>query len=251
MHDYLLSAAAQRAITSLLEKPDVPLADYALYELSVILFNTIQDVALRSQLLKHICPVTPKIALFRCRLSSAFFFEDKTFLDKPMQLIFDLRRMTRRLQDNRFKMNRSTSKGWEPYDYWELTAITSILDVAIDTGTMEKSFLKKEDEVKFNQDVDKLADQIKAIFTAIQDTGASHLKRTEAKEFLQALHYRLIYSVRTKPRPKVSWFVSSKRGGENWSGIKKSENLMERFLACGQNDHSDGDEDLSSPATDI
>ncbi|EER27111.1 hypothetical protein CPC735_024470 [Coccidioides posadasii C735 delta SOWgp] len=252
MRDCFVSAATQRAITSLLGE-GVLLTDLALYELSVVLYNTIKDPALQSQLLKHISPATPKVALLRCRLAAAFFFEDKTFLDKPAELVFDLKRMTIRLQDDRFKIHRSTPTGQEPLDYWELSAITSILDVAIGSGTAEKSFPNKESEAKFNRDVDKLAEQIKVIFTAIKDTGASHLKRTEAKEYLQALHYRLIYGVRTKPRPKVSWFVPSKSGGvadESWSGIKKSGNLMDRFLSRGKdNDSNDGD--LSDQATDM
>ncbi|KMP02867.1 hypothetical protein CIRG_02559 [Coccidioides immitis RMSCC 2394] len=252
MRDCFVSTATQRAITSLLGE-GVLLADLALYELSVVLYNTIKDPALQSQLLKHISPATPKVALLRCRLAAAFFFEDKAFLDKPAELVFDLKRMTIRLQDDRFKIHRSTPTGQEPLDYWELSAITSILDVAIGSGTAEKSFPNKESEAKFNRDVDKLAEQIKVIFTAIKDTGASHLKRTESKEYLQALHYRLIYGVRTKPRPKVSWFVPSKSGGvadESWSGIKKSGNLMDRFLSCGKdNDSNDGD--LSDQATDM
>ncbi|KMU91753.1 hypothetical protein CIHG_09626 [Coccidioides immitis H538.4] len=252
MRDCFVSTATQRAITSLLGE-GVLLADLALYELSVVLYNTIKDPALQSQLLKHISPATPKVALLRCRLAAAFFFEDKAFLDKPAELVFDLKRMTIRLQDDRFKIHRSTPTGQEPLDYWELSAITSILDVAIGSGTAEKSFPNKESEAKFNRDVDKLAEQIKVIFTAIKDTGASHLKRTESKEYLQALHYRLMYGVRTKPRPKVSWFVPSKSGGvadESWSGIKKSGNLMDRFLSCGKdNDSNDGD--LSDQATDM
>ena len=45
-------------------------------------------------------------------------------------------------------------------------------------------------------------DRIKKIFTSIEDSGVSHLKRTLAKEGLEALHYRVLYSVRSKPQPR-------------------------------------------------
>jgi len=115
------------------------------------------------------------------------------------------------------------------FDFCELAALISILDVAIDSVTNRDGFTDRKAETQFNQDVDMLADRIKAIFTSIQDSGASHLKRTEAKEGLQALHYRLIYGVRTKPRPKKAWFESSEAGDQD--GLKKSEAVMNKFLS--------------------
>ncbi|KAI1986900.1 hypothetical protein LOZ53_004550 [Ophidiomyces ophidiicola] len=238
MLDSLSSIATHRAITSLFGDTDIFVTDIDLYELSLHLFKTIRDVALQSQVLKHIRHPAPQIAVFRCRLAAAFFFDDETLLTKPMELVFDLTRMTSQLRDNRFKTNRPSSTGWQPFDYWELTSLISILDVAIDSGTGERTFPDKQSEAEFNRKVDKLAGQIKIIFSAIQDTGASHLKRSEAKEFLQALYYRLIYAVRTKPQPKVSWFLSPKGKNEIWSGIHKSENLMEKFLNQGRNNGS-------------
>lgn len=58
--------------------------------------------------------------------------------------------------------------------------------------------------------MDALADRIRKIFTAIEDSGVSHLKRTLAKEGLEALHYRVLYSVRSKPPPKKPLFKELK-----------------------------------------
>ncbi len=41
------------------------------------------------------------------------------------------------------------------------------------------------------------------MFTQIIDTGASHMRRTEAKEILEAFHSRLLYAVRTRRKPKT------------------------------------------------
>ena len=42
------------------------------------------------------------------------------------------------------------------------------------------------------------------MFTQIVDAGASHKRRTEAKEVLEAFHSRLLYAVRTKRKPKTT-----------------------------------------------
>ena len=41
------------------------------------------------------------------------------------------------------------------------------------------------------------------MFTQIVDSGASHMRRTEAKEILEGFHSRLIYAVRTTRKPKT------------------------------------------------
>ncbi|EEP79668.1 predicted protein [Uncinocarpus reesii 1704] len=161
MRDCLVSRATQQAITSLLGERGTLFTVSELNELALGLFHTINDVALQSQLLKHICPVTPEIALFRCHLAALFFFQGKAFLDEPTEPVSYLQRMTSRLRDDRFNMGRSSSSEKEPFDYWELAAITSILNIAIDSATFEDSSLDREAEAKFNRAVDQLAEQVK------------------------------------------------------------------------------------------
>ncbi len=76
-------------------------------------------------------------------------------------------------------------------------------------STKEKNANNKNMENDFNKSIDELANQIKSMFTRISDTGASHMTRTEAKEVLNRVYYRLVYSVRTKPRPKKNLFMSN------------------------------------------
>lgn len=192
-------------------------------------FHTVQDSTLQSQLLKHILPTSPWISLIRCRLAVAFLLKDPSPLDEPADAVLDLKRITNLLRDKRFDIKYYKAKGQGEYDYWELGALTSLLNIAIDAGRSTPTFADKEAEIKFNADADALADQVKKIFTSIQDSGASYLKRTETKESLEALHYRIVYSVRSKPPPKKSFFGSS--GLDSWEGISRSGSLMDRYLS--------------------
>jgi len=165
--------------------------------------------------------------------------------------MFDLKRITLQLHGDRFDVNRHKKPRGSTFDFWALTALTSVLDTAIDSVTGRDGFPDRKAEAQFNQDVDVLADRIKAIFSSIQDSGASHLKRTEAKEGLQALHYRLIYGVRTKPRPKKFWFGSSEPG--EWDELKQSEAVMDKFLSLSRTNMGErigGNGNPSPPASD-
>lgn len=167
--------------------------------------------------------------MIRCRLAVAFLLKDPSPLDEPADAVLDLKRITNLLRDKRFDIKYYKAKGQGEYDYWELGALTSLLNIAIDAGRSTPTFADKEAEIKFNADADALADQVKKIFTSIQDSGASYLKRTETKESLEALHYRIVYSVRSKPPPKKSFFGSS--GLDSWEGISRSGSLMDRYLS--------------------
>lgn len=169
-------------------------------------YETIKDAVFQSRLLTHILPTSSWIAMLRCRLAVAFLTSDPSPLTEGPDVMVYLKRITNVLKGKRFDVKRYKTKNQPEYDYGELMAITTILNVAIDSGWSGVDFSSKDAEREFNSEVDVLADRIKRIFTSIEDSGASHLKRTLAKEALEALHYRIIYSVRTKPRPKRSIF---------------------------------------------
>ena len=116
----------------------------------------------------------------------------------------------------------------EPYDYEELAATTVLLNISI--ATYNTPLSTSMDEPSFNADVDRLADRIKKLFTSIEDSGASHLRRTQAKAGLEALHYRLVYSVRTRPPPKKSMFGAHDGVGGGWQGDHRSSSFLEKFL---------------------
>ncbi|KAK2875585.1 hypothetical protein FQN49_001590 [Arthroderma sp. PD_2] len=227
MSDGAVFSEIQRTIASLFGEPEPALPGLNVYELAEHLYRTVKDTSLQCLLLKHIPTVSPQIALFRCRLALAFLFRNTSPLDKPVAHLINLQQIGSQLKGARFRVNEHRSEDREPFDFAKLAALTTILDIAIDSGTLEPSFTSKEDEMEFNKQVDKLSDQVKATFTAIQATGASHLKRTEAKEGLEALHYRLVHTVRTKPKQKKSFFISSNEDDSVGEGKK---DILEKFL---------------------
>ncbi|MCJ1336670.1 hypothetical protein MMC09_001948 [Bachmanniomyces sp. S44760] len=166
------------------------------------LFATVNDNKFRIHLLKNIPSQAPSLNLFRRRLALAFFYEDAAYLSRPVQEMLDLDAMAQRLRLSQSSINRET-------DYTNLAAMTAILDVAVDNGDPPAFDTGQAAHDEFNNRVDTLAKIIKLMFTRIVDTGNSHMTRTEAKDMLEAFHARLIYAVRTQPKPKKGLFGSS------------------------------------------
>ncbi|KAJ5965035.1 uncharacterized protein N7479_004911 [Penicillium vulpinum] len=170
-------------------------------------YNTVHDVCIQSQIVHHILPTSPWFALIRCRLAVAFLLPSPDPLTEPLERLLDIKRITLLLlRDERFQVERF--KGIADYDWRELTSLTALLNVAIDSSALEVNFSSTQNEEDYNAAIDRLAAQIKKIFCSIQDSGASHVTRTVAKSELEALHYRIVYSVRSKPPPKTTIFES-------------------------------------------
>ncbi|OJD18050.1 hypothetical protein AJ78_01880 [Emergomyces pasteurianus Ep9510] len=237
MTDCLVCVEVQNFIITNLENY-AAIPDPALHTLSVHLFKTINDVELQNQLLKNILPTNPRLALFRCRLAWAWFYGDLSFLDRPKHQLFDLPLLTNHLKhDPRFDTNMRFNGSNDRFNFWELHALTSILDTAIDSGSTRPSFVNengdadKLSEHQFNASVDELADCIKAMFSAIRDSGASHLRRSETRERLQALYYRLEYGVRTRPRPAKQWFIKKEKEQRD---VERNTGKIDEFFAVGR-----------------
>lgn len=156
-------------------------------------------------------PTSTWVSRLRYRLATAFLLQIPSPLTEPPEVVLDLKRLTVFLiRDERFHFK--SFKGKSDYDYGELTAIAMLLDIIINTSLYDLRLRQGSTETEFNAAIDKLAAQIKRIFCSIEDTGASHLRRMLAKEALEALHYRVIYSVRSKPPPKKTLFETFARG---------------------------------------
>jgi len=136
-----------------------------------------------------------RLILLRQRLSLTFFFQDPRYLTKSADYTIDINLITRRLQVSQFTITNAT-------DFSDLAASISILSIGIDRIDRPSSPCSKDAELAFNRDVDSLTSKINSMFNNIVDTGASHMKRTEAKEVLECFQRRLEYAVRTKPKPK-------------------------------------------------
>lgn len=133
-----------------------------------------------------------------------FLLDNPAPLCEPLTELLSLTRITDILKRDIFDIRKYKGKDKPEYDYGELLAITSLLNIAVDSGRYQAEFADREAEKAFNTQVDMVADRLKKVFSLIEDSGASHLKRTLAKEALETLHYRIVYSVRTRPRPKKS-----------------------------------------------
>ena len=162
-------------------------------------YQTITDPSLRLQLLKAIPAHSPRLTLLRRRLATSFFFQDPHHITSPKS---DLKHITHHLhQTPQYNITHTT-------DFTSLAALIDILSIAVDSGDPpphSSHDTKKEAEAEislFNKDVDALTTKINSMFSDIVDTGASHMKRTEAKEVLEGFQRRLEYVVRTKPKPK-------------------------------------------------
>lgn len=112
-------------------------------------------------------------------------------------MLLNLERIIKVLE---YDVVRPKSKAFGEYDYGELGAITILLNMAIDSSWAQNGFANKPAERKFNAEVDILANEIKTIYASIKDLGTSDLNRPLTKSAMDALWYRIIYSVRSKRR---------------------------------------------------
>lgn len=113
-------------------------------------------------------------------------------------------------------------------DYHELAALMSMLDVAIDNGiSMDMDHTDPAGEQEFNADVDALAQRIKGLWSNINDSGASFISRIDAKEVMEGVRHRLMYAVRTKPKPKCSMFETIP---DNTEQIQKQSIMMNKYF---------------------
>ncbi|KAI9044884.1 uncharacterized protein KD926_011057 [Aspergillus affinis] len=240
-NDPAICSALERTIHDLFQGTPEEADDDLELRLFTTLHTTIKDTILQTRLLKHMLPSTSHIAKWRSRLSLSFIMNSPSPLSEEDPEIMDtLQQIITLLKDPRFNIkqhkgaataatkNRHNHPATGEYDYNDLAAITYQLNVILDSGWSSLSFPSKEAKQAFNASVDVLADRIKKIFTSIEDSGASHLKRTLTKGALEALHYRVVYAVRTKPPPKRTLFESvdtgqsqgQKKMTQIWKGVK-------------------------------
>ncbi|CAI7617305.1 unnamed protein product [Penicillium bialowiezense] len=177
-------------------------------------YNTVDDVCIQSRIGSHILPSSPWLAQLRCRLAMSFLLQRPDPLAEPPETLLDLNRITDLLAHNkRFQVKRFQGKS--EYDWRELIALAALLNIVIDSSALELNYRGERTEKDFNADIDKLASQIKTIYCSIQVSGASHMTLTLARGDLEALHYRIIYSIRSKPPPKKTLFESHVNDNED------------------------------------
>ena len=165
------------------------------------ILNFVDNPVLRLQLLRCIPAHSPRVHYFRRQLALGFIFGAK-ILSKSEDPFKTFMLARNKLREEQFDVNDDTN-------YVEITALISVLDIAIDNGVSKSSFENPIEEKAFNREVDALARVVKGILSRIVDTGASFISRTEAKEALDSVYNRLLYGVRTKEKPKPQIFLGT------------------------------------------
>ncbi|KAJ5724310.1 hypothetical protein N7488_002345 [Penicillium malachiteum] len=203
--DDMIRSELQSCLTALLGV--VPGSDEEgtmMHRISKTAYETIQDVQFQSQMLQHILPTSKQTSLLRYRLAMAFLLQKHGPLTEPVEEVLNLKRLTLFLiSDPRLKVKSYKKSG---HDYGQLIAVSMLLDIVINRTIYDLNVHTEEKD--YNEAIDKIAAQIKGVFSAIPDAGASHLKRMLAKQALEAVHYRMVYSVRSKPPPTKKTFLS-------------------------------------------
>ncbi|KAI5303119.1 hypothetical protein KEM56_007892 [Ascosphaera pollenicola] len=221
-----------------------------LRDVSSWLFTTMPYPEFQSQLLRCIPALDRRASRFRCRLACVFLYNDPEYLDKPFDHLFDIPTIINLLtRDKRFDVTRhkqqqqqqqlekppssyssltSSATNNGPTDYYTLAALANLLSISIDNARSTSApFATREEEDRFNEMIDKLVAAIDRVHSSIQDGGASHFKRMEAKEKLQMVSYRIRYGVRTRGVKKKSVFMPA---GKSRVAMKEEEERGSRGL---------------------
>jgi hypothetical protein len=227
MDDIETSAKVENLLSRLLNLPNYQSRLHVAERILIDVYQNLKDHYLQARLLLHILPNSSLSARLRLVLAQVFVLPDHIpSLDLSEPPSISLTTLLQHLRSPIFDLAHRANNN--SVNYTEICALTNIIDAALSDGGRPSRIATLAEEKAFNQQVDQLADRVNAIFSSIADTGASHMRRTEAKEALSVLQKRLLYSVRTRPRPKKSVFGG--RDGKEYRSEEKSKSAMQNYL---------------------
>lgn len=171
-------------------------------EISLNLISTIPNAPYRLRVLNTLPVDTIRTHLFRRRLALSYSFDDPSYLTQSYTNLVRISRFSDLLLKPQFKIDRNT-------DYSDLQSIISIIDIAIDDGPTTGDVWQNDAEL------DVLVEDLRNMFSRIHDTNAQNLARTEAKDTLERLVFRLRFAVRVKDKMNLVVETSS---GPEWVG---------------------------------
>jgi hypothetical protein len=197
--DRLLGASSDSELA-----PALHIAEHIVTDIT----TNLQDPSLQALLLEHISPTSLLQCHVRIQLAHNFLLgvaghADKWSASTPPAI--DLPALTYLVETSD---DFATARRRTKLNYTDLRARVAILDIAVADGGRPESFpsplyARARD---FNERVDAMAQAVRKAYTAIADTGATHMKRTEAKERLDCVYQRLQFLVRTEPPLKYNIF---------------------------------------------
>lgn len=232
MGDGRISQKVDEMLEVLLSLEDSALRSHIVERMLADVGRHLEDATLQAQLISHILPTSATASQVRIILARAFILGVETLHGEGTSPV-NLDALTSYIAASPL-FDPRRHRGPRNVDYAALRALTQVLDAAISDGGRPATFPSRREEHAFNKSVDHLADSIRSTFVSIIDTGASHMRRTEAKDALQALHWRLLYDVRTEPRPKKSIFdrkTGKLRDADEARSEEKSRDLISQYLA--------------------
>lgn len=189
--------AAESILQKLVDLPDPDSRHHVHERILFDLSANLKEPGLQARFMSHFVPTSPSAVRLRVKLAGRFLLGPdraaKVFTSSGSTQILTslLKHVT---TSPSFQVRPST-------DFRSLAASAFLLDVVVSLENLAP-VKSKMNENEFNAQVDALANGIHDLFVSIADTGASHLRRTEAKDVLQALHHRLLFAVRTRTRRK-------------------------------------------------
>ncbi len=233
MSDGRVSVKVEEILESLLNLSDPDMRSHIFERMIADVGHHLKDATLQAHLLGHILPVSPAAIRARLILAQTFFLGAESRKDGScLPETGYLEILTQHVSKSLF-FSPKRHRDPKNMDYTALRALTHVLDVAVAYAGRPANFESRTDEVAFNKSVDRMAEAVRTTLVSIIDTGASHLSRTEAKAALQSLYWRLLYSVRTEPRPKKNIFdprTGQLRDTMDFRSEERSKNLLQRFL---------------------
>lgn len=198
-----LRASIEDALAELFESiPDDNWAEVS-NEIALNLITTILDTPYRLRAVNALPVHTPRTHLFRRRLALSYLWDDSSYLTKPYADLVRISDLEKLLARPQYKITKETN-------YHDLKAHISMLDIAIDDGPTAR-----EDHGDNDGEIDILVERLRNLFGRINDTNAQNLTRTEAKDTIERLNFRLRFAVRTKVKTQL---VVDTDTGPEWVG---------------------------------
>lgn len=217
VNDCTLTSDIVENINAILDSMELDYLEDDITAALITVYHSTEDLGLQLQLLRSFPACSSRTSLLRRRLALAFFFDDQNYLSRDRVRLVDFRAIVDNLTRPKFVVNNDT-------DYPAFAASIAILAIGVDDGDPPTEDANREAQAAFNDNVDILARRIKAMFTQIVDTGASHMRRTEAKQALESFHACLAYAVRTKQKPRgMIW--------EDDAEVEKQQSMINDFVS--------------------
>lgn len=155
----------------------------------------------------------------RRRIAVSTLLQDDALARHNSEDIVNLRTIIECLRGESFAIRPTT-------DFAELRASIILLDIAVDDGSIVH-FDDRDDENKFNEEIDELAGKLREIWRKTNDAGM-RLARTEAKSVVEWVQQRLLHSVRTRKEARKSVFDLP--GQRDDPFLPRQRDYMHKFL---------------------